>query len=362
MTDDRVVVIGYGLIALSCAAALAERGIRVTLIGEIREGEASPAAAGMLAPGVERSSGAAHAFALAARDRYLTFLDWAERATGARIALDRNGILQVAHTAAEAKALLRDHVPGTKWLDATQLHALEPALAPAEGALYHEFDGAVDNAALTLALREYAARAPEITVVLDRAVALEWAGDEPTVRCAAGRHHTGSAIVVATGAWTSAIAGLPRAVPVEPLRGQMLSVAGAPLRHVTFAGHGYAVPRADGTTFIGSTAEKTGFDNSTTPEGATQLRSVAMGLCPALGAAPTLRHWSGLRPVTPDMAPLIGPDPDRPALIYAVGHSRNGVLMAPLTGDCVAAYACGEMPPFDLRPFAPDRFTAPSNV
>ena len=357
MSEDRVVVLGYGLVALSCAVALAERGTKVTLIGEIREGEASPAAAGMLAPGVEQSSGAAHSFAVAARDRYVTFLDWVERAAGARIALDRNGILQLAHSAADAAALQRDCAPEAKWLDAAQLRALEPALSPAHGALFHELDGAVDNAALVSTLREYTARAPGITVVNGAAVAVETGDNEPTVRSAAGRHYTGSTIVVATGAWTAGLAGLPRAIPVEPLRGQMLEVAGSPIRHVAFAGHGYIVPRAGGTTFVGSTSERTGFDNAITDDGAEHLRAVATGISPAFGSSPTLRHWSGLRPMSPDMAPIIGRDPDRPYLLYAVGHSRNGVLMAPLTGDCIAALACGEEPPYDLSPFAVTRFS-----
>jgi glycine oxidase len=362
MNDERVVVLGYGLIALSCAAALAERGIRVTLIGRIREGEASPAAAGMLAPGVDGRPGAAHDFAVAARDRYVTFIDWIQRATGARIALDRNGILQIGRSAADAATLQKDRARDAKWIDAAQLRALEPALSPAYGALLHEFDGAVDNAALVIALREYAARAPGITVVNDLAVAIEAGADEPTVRCAAGRHYTGSAIVVAMGAWTPELAGLARTIPVEPLRGQMLELAGCPVRHVAFAGHGYVVPRAGGTTFVGSTAEQTGFDNATTEEGGAHLRAVAATISPSLGTAPTLRHWSGLRPMSPDMMPIIGRDPERPALIYAAGHSRNGVLMAPLTGDCIAALACGEEPPYDLTPFSPTRFKSRSNV
>ena len=74
------------------------------------------------------------------------------------------------------------------------------------------------------------------------------------------------------------------------------------------------------------------------------------------------RHWAGLRPVTPDFQPILGRDPDRPSVIYACGHSRNGILMAPLTGDCVAALACGEEPWYDLSPFSVARFESGSNV
>jgi glycine oxidase len=356
MNDDRVIVIGYGLIALCSAAAIAERGMKVTLIGEIREGEASPAAAGMLAPGVEPSAGAAHDFAVAARDRYVTFLDWVESATGARIPLDRNGILQLAQSPGEADSLQRERAPGTKWLEPPRLHELEPALAATHGALYHEFDGAVDNAALTEALRAFASRAASITVVMERAVALDSSVGAPSVRCASGRQYSGSTVVIAAGAWSAELAGLPTAIPVHPMRGQMLAVAGAPLRHVAFAGHGYIVPRSDGTTFIGSTSEHTGFDNATTSEAADHLRALAAALCPTLGAAPTLRHWAGLRPMTPDFLPVIGRDARVPSVIYALGHSRNGILMAPLTGDCVAALVDGQDPGCDLRPFAPARF------
>ncbi len=356
MNDDRVIVIGYGLVALCSAAALAERGLKVTLIGEIREGEASPAAAGMLAPGVEPSAGAAHEFAVAARDRYTTFLDWVAHTTGARIPLDRNGILQLAQSPGEADSLQRDRAPGTKWLGPSRLHELEPALARAHGALYHEFDGAVDNAALTAALREFASHAPNIMMVPECAEALEIAGGAPKVACASGRQYSGSTVVIAAGAWSAQLAGLPSAMPVHPLRGQMLAVEGAPLRHVTFAGHGYIVPRADGTTFVGSTSEHTGFDNATTPEAASHLRGVAATLCPTLGAAATIRQWAGLRPMTPDSLPIIGRDANVPSVIYAVGHSRNGILMAPLTGDVVAALAAGKDPGYDLSPFSPTRF------
>ena len=356
MTDDRVVVLGSGLIGLCIAAALEQRGVDVILVGERRAGEASTAAAGMLAPGVEAASGPAHDFGIAARDRYPSFLDWVRQATGVTVALDRNGIIELPATPADASRL-RDQAQGdAAWLTLSDLRKLEPALTVSCGGLLHQVDGWVDNAALFAALRAYALRAPAITVVEDRAVAIEPAGDAATVRCASGRHHTGSALVIATGAWVRDLAGMPRSLPVVPVRGQMIALSAAPFQHVVFGGGGYAVPRSNGETLVGSTMEHVGFDASTTPAALEHFRAVAAALSPALGAASVSRQWAGLRPLTPDRQPIVGRDPDHPALIYACGHSRNGILMAPLTGDVVSTLACGEQPWFDLSPFSPTRF------
>ena len=352
-----VVIVGSGLVGLSAAAALEERGIPVTLIAHRRAGEASPAAAGMLAPGVEAAQGPAYDFGVAARERYPSFIDWVERATGVAVALDRSGIIQLPASPEDAKRLRAEGSAESRWIDAAELRAMEPALSPAEGgALFHANDGWVDNASLVAALRTWALRAAGVTLVDDPAVAIEPGHELATVRCASGRHHTGSTVVIAGGAWVSELPGLPRRLPIEPVRGQMLAVGATPFRHVVFGGGGYAVPRQSAETLIGSTMERVGFDAATTPAALKQLQTVAATLSPALGSAPTLRHWSGLRPVTPDLHPIVGRDPDASAVIYACGHSRNGILMAPLTGDVVAALACREQPWYDLSPYSPTRF------
>ncbi|HUO51653.1 MAG TPA: FAD-dependent oxidoreductase [Gemmatimonadaceae bacterium] len=356
MAAERVVVVGGGLIGLATAAALEQRGVAVTLIAERRDGEASTAAAGMLAPGVEAAAGPAHDFGIAARDRYPAFLDWLQRATGVTVPSGRDGILQLPATPADVSRLRQLAQGDAVWLTVHDLRTLEPAIEAGLGALLHQKDGWVDNAALVGALRAYAAGAAGIDCVDDRAVAIEPSADGAAVRCASGRHHTGSSVIVATGAWTRDLAGLPRSLPVLPVRGQMLSLSASPIRHVAFGGGGYAVPRPGGETYIGSTMEHVGFDASTTPKAHDQLRKVAAAIAPALAGAPLLRHWAGLRPLTPDMQPVVGRDPDMPSVIYACGHSRNGILMAPLTADVVSALACGEQPWYDLSPFSPTRF------
>ncbi|HMI45827.1 MAG TPA: FAD-dependent oxidoreductase, partial [Gemmatimonadaceae bacterium] len=134
MTGD-VVIVGAGLIGLTTAVALAERGVSVTLIGEHMPGEASPAAAGMLAPSVERATGPAHDFGIAARDRYPSYIEFLAERTGIRVPLNRLGILQVALSEKGIWGLRKTALPSARWLDSKELHELEPALSHALGAM-----------------------------------------------------------------------------------------------------------------------------------------------------------------------------------------------------------------------------------
>jgi glycine oxidase len=115
------------------------------------------------------------------------------------------------------------------------------------------------------------------------------------------------------------------------------------------------VPRGD-ATIGGSTMENTGFDADITEEGVRKVRDAAEEICPSLGSIAQPKAWAGLRPVTPDMLPILGADPEHPSVIYACGHSRNGVLLAPLTGDVVADLVTGTTLRHDLSQFRPGRF------
>ncbi|HEX3156928.1 MAG TPA: FAD-dependent oxidoreductase, partial [Gemmatimonadaceae bacterium] len=146
------VIVGGGLAALATAAALAEHGCRVTMLSAPRPGAASAAAAGMLAPSVERGTGAAHDFAILARDRYPEYLAWLAERSGVTVPLDRAGVLEVAFTQDDVERL-RAAQGTADWLDATELAAAEPGLGRALGAVRHPDDGAVDNRLLLRALR-----------------------------------------------------------------------------------------------------------------------------------------------------------------------------------------------------------------
>jgi glycine oxidase len=353
-----VAVIGAGLVGLAAAVALARRDARVLLLADIRRGEASPAAAGILSPSLEPASGAAHEFAVAARDHYPGYLDELGAETGVEVPLNRLGVLQLAVDAEDAARLEQSRPAGSSWLDRRELAEVEPGLAHAAGAVLHPHDGAVNNLVLMRALKTAVAHDGRVTVVSDAAEQLAFENRTTAVLTRDGARYPAARVVLASGAWAPFLEGLPRPLPIEPVRGQMMSVASKLLRHVVYAGDGYAVPRADGRTLIGSTAERVGFDASHTEAGVAEVRGIAAAISPQLAPARMLNAWAGLRPVTPDLQPIIGRDPERPSLIYACGHSRNGVLLAPLTGECVAALCAGEAPSYDLAPFRVERFAA----
>jgi glycine oxidase len=340
-----LIVVGGGAVGLSAALAAADRGLSVLLVADHRPGEASWAAAGMLAPSIElhaseTGSGDAQIFALAARDLYPSYLETLYERTGMKVPLNRNGILVVDTPAV-----------GGEPLTPTQLANLEPTLRSVEGARFFPDDGAVDNVILLDALEATLSRTPRVRRAEGPVRSLSVGPD--SVTCDAG---TAPQLLLAAGAWTPLIEGLPRPLPISPVRGQMLSLAAAPLTHVVYGPHGYLVPRAGSHTLAGSTMERAGFDASTTDQALADIRGMANTLCPPLANAKTAKVWAGLRPVTPDFLPIIGRDPDHPSLLYACGHSRNGVLLAPLTADCIAALASGVEPSFNLAPFAVDRF------
>ena len=325
------------------------------MIGEHNPGEASPAAAGMLAPSVERASGPAHDFAVAARDRYPDYLGFLAERTGIMVPLNRMGILQVALSTKGIKGLKKTALATTSWIDAKELVQMEPALSHALGAMFNPDDGAVDNTLLLGALRKYSSTAKLIRTIDDAVIAVDAQRSTATVRTRSGAVHSAARVVIAAGAWAGRISGARFASAVKPARGQLVSYPSAPLRHVAYGPRGYIVPRGK-TTIGGSTMEDVGFDSNTTDDGIRKVRSAAEEICPGLSASGETRAWAGLRPVTPDMLPMIGVDPEHASMIYACGHSRNGVLMAPLTGDVIADLLTATPLSHDLSQFRPDRF------
>jgi len=357
LTADTVVA-GAGVIGLCAATAIAARGRNVTLLSESRRGEASHAAAGMLAPSVERSQGAAHDFAIAARDFYPDYLEGLADSTGIRVPLNRLGVLQVALTSNGVKGLRGAAGVESVWLDRDELSEMEPTLGHALGAVMNPEDGAVDNVILMKALAELAQMMERITVV--DAVVTDVSSNEGSVQIGTrtGEKIECADLVLAPGAWGASIAGAIGLAAVTPSRGQLVSYGAIGLRHVTYGPRGYLVPRASGVTIAGSTMENVGFAPDITTEGISRVKSAAQEIAPVLAVMETTSEWAGLRPVTPDMQPILGRDPHRPRIIYACGHSRNGILLAPLTGETVAALAMGEDLRYDLTPFRSDRFTS----
>ena len=350
-----VLVIGCGLIGLSCAAAAAERGLTVRVVGERRVGEASLAAAGLLAPSIERADGHASDFATAARDRYPTYVEWLRERTGLTVPLNRDGIIQVAVNEAGVRGLRRGMPPDAEWLDAGSLSGLEPALSHALGGVLHPLDGAVDNVLLHRALRAVVEAHSRAGIVSDTVAKISFRRSVDATG-QTGQTYSAERVVLAAGAWSATIAGLPRPIPVEPVRGQMIAYDAAPLRRAVYGPTGYVVPRANGRTVVGATMERAGYESITTADGIARLERTAAEIVPDFADMRRSDAWAGLRPVSADLQPILGPDPDEPRLLYATGHSRNGVLMTPLTGDCIAAILAGDIPPAEVAEFSISRF------
>lgn len=348
-TTDAV-VIGDGIIGLSTALELGRRGVRCVVFGTERSGVASFAAAGLLAPSIGQLPPAARPFFEANLRLYPALLaSMAEVDAGLALV---SGLLVVGDGLGHAPA-----VPGER-RSSEEVRRLEPGLDAPNGAVWYAGDGAVDNVRLMRALRLTAQRQAGIKVIGEAPVSsIEIHPGRVVVSCASGTQVAAARAILAAGAWSPQIQGLPRPVPVFPLKGQMLALDACPIRRAVVGNGVYLVPRGN-ETVVGSTSERAGFDVSTTSEAIEGLRAAATVLCPALAASKTSRAWAGVRPATPDMLPILGPDPEHPELLYATGHSRNGILLAPATAKVMAELVLGNQPSFELSGFGIARFDA----
>jgi glycine oxidase len=344
-----VIVVGDGVIGLACALAIARAGGSCRVLGQRERGAASPASGGLLAPSIGSADDEFRAFMRSSRDLYPEWVRWLAERTGVDITLSRSGIIELLIDAGQIASL------SAEALDSAALRSMEPELAWSGAARIHGDDGFVDNVRLLAALTEAVRCEWSIDSGEGRVAAIQAGVDGCSVSTEDGRTQPTRRVVIAAGAWSPLIAGLPRPIPVEPVRGQMLLLHGCPINHALSTPDGYLVPRGE-STLIGSTLERVGFDNTTTSTAKERLRAAAVAVLPALGAAEVDGFWAGLRPMTPDGLPLLGRDPDLPSVIYACGHGKNGILLAPITGDVVAAIAADSTPAYDISRYAVERF------
>jgi len=364
-----IVVIGGGAIGCAVAWELAGSGTRVVVVERGTPGRsATHAAGGMLSPLSEaRQPGPFLQLSLASLDLYPAFVAQLQAASGIDPIYREEGKLQVAMSERQAEELAaihswqRDGGFEVDLLDGDQVRRLEPALSrDVRGGLLVARDHQVDNRRLGRALWAAAAAAGARFALGDPAVAVESiAGRVGGVRLASGHVEPASRVILAAGAWSGQIAGLPRPLPVTPLRGQMVSVDMIPrvLGRVVLSEGCYLIPRGDGRLLVGATMERAGFREGNTPRGVQTLVAAAMQVLPAVGDAPLVELWSGLRPGTPDELPILGPDPDMAGLYYATGHFRNGILLAPITAKVIADVVLGRTPAVPIEAFAATRFT-----
>jgi glycine oxidase len=359
-----VIVIGGGAVGAACARELAAAGRSVLVLEPGGDsGQAWKAAAGMLAPQIE-ADGADPLLSLgiAARDHYAPLAASLRESTGIDVGLWQEGIARVAGDDGEAGEL-RSKVASQQreghtvaWLEPPEVRRRWPWLGPAAGALWSERDGALDPAQLVHALLADARR-HGAEVMSDSATAIEQTGGRISGVSGKATRYSAPDVVVAAGAWSGQIAGLPRTIPVQPVRGQMAALpwpAGIG-RAIVYHKDCYLLARGQ-EAILGSTMEYVGFQPEVTPDGIARIFAATMALCPGLVRGKLRRTWAGLRPVTPDGLPIIGPEPRLPGLWYATGHGRNGILMAGITGVWVRQLLDGQQPLGDLRLLSPGRF------
>jgi glycine oxidase len=363
-----VVVVGGGVIGCAVARRAALGGLSVVVVERGTPGaEASWAAAGMLSPLAEAAGpGPFLDLLLQAREIYPAFAASLREETGVDVGYGDAGTLYLS-LREEDDAELEERFAwqgaaglAVEWMTAGEARAAEPLVSPAlRFALRFPGDHQVDNRALSTALWSAAARAGASFRLGVDAVSILRDGDRAAgVELAGGERIEAGAVIVAGGSWAGRLAGLPRPVPVEPVHGQLLALESIPplFRHVVDSPRCYLVPRAEGRVIAGATVERAGYRKAVTPSGLRRLIDGAVEIAPALEHAPLAEAWAGLRPGTPDGLPLLGADPDVAGLFYATGHFRNGILLAPLTGELVGGLLLGEPADVDLSPYRPDRF------
>jgi len=366
-----VVLIGGGVIGLSLGWRLAQAGCPVTLVerNPLTGRGASWAAAGMLAAGIETEPTEEPLFALARWSQSLwpAFAAELAAASGLPTGYDATGTLVCAFTRDQAERLrhgiaFQRALGGVfDWLGSAAAREREPGLAPTlVAAAFSPNDHQVDNRLVATALAEAFRRAGgRLITGVETAVDLE-AGR--AVGIVAGEtRHPADIVVVAAGAWSRSVPGLPPAhrPPTRPIKGQMLALMmppGAPLiRHTVWGGECYLVPRADGRLLVGATVEERGFDASITAGGLLGLLDDAWRTLPGIEDLPIHETWAGFRPGSPDDQPMLGPT-GIDGLLVATGHHRNGILLTPATAAAMAELILtGRVPP-QIKPFGIERF------
>jgi glycine oxidase len=343
-----IIVIGAGVVGCSIAYELARRGASVEIVDDRAVGMgATQASAGVLAPFIEaRDGNPLLELAVCSLDLYDAFITRVCADSGITVPYRRTGTLDVAVDEASLAALRttagvleRRGVPALL-LDAKGARAEEPLVGDGiAGGLLIEAHGFVAAAELTRALAAAARRSGGQLVEQSRVRRIVSRDDEMIVETDRGSL-SGGAVVIAAGSWSCdiTIAGVSSRVPVKPVRGQLLHLAwtGTPLRRVTWSRRCYLVPWDDGTVLVGATVEDAGYDERATVAGVRDLLDAACEIVPHAWTAGFRGARVGLRPATSDDLPVIGWSACCPNLMYATGHYRNGVLLAPLTAQLVA--------------------------
>jgi glycine oxidase len=369
VTSADIIIVGGGAIGCSIAYYMAKAGAHVTLLERSSlAGESTAAAAGMLAPITEKTGQDAFlTFGIRSMEMFGALAAELEAAGGVDIELVRSGILRVVYSEDEEKELesftawQADMDLGVHWITAAEAYEMEPSLAPGMRRAMHSVkEQHVNPSRLAQSFAKAAVTFGATMREGANVETLEVIGnDVEGVTLSTGEQFRGH-VVLAGGAWSSALAkqiGLE--LSVRPVRGQMVALSSTDvvLKRVLWGERAYAMQKADGSIWVGGTMEEVGFDRRITAAGVGQMLQCAAGLIPDLADATFLRAWVGLRPGSPDGMPILGAVPGWKGITLATGHFRNGILLAPITGQLIADLVLEQrldplMAPFSIARFA----------
>jgi glycine oxidase len=369
-----VVIVGGGVIGLSVGWRAARAGLAVTVFDPAPGRGASWAAAGMLAPVTEAHPAEAPlaVLGMASLRRWAGFADDLAEDSGADVGLRRDGTLVVAVDADDRLALVEQEAAqrqmGLHSVRCTpaQCRQLEPLLSPRlHGGLRVDGDWQVDNRALLGALAVGLSKRGGRLVTTSVRRLLTDADAVVGVELDGGEVLSAEAVVVAAGVDSRALEGIPVEArpPVRPVKGEILRLQADPSRlvinrTVRASVHGtpvYIVGRCHGEIVVGATMQEGGFETTVRAGAVSDLLGAAIEVIPALEELPLVEMCARLRPATPDNAPVLGPTPV-PGLVFATGHHRNGMLLAPITADAVVSILRGDPLPAEAQPFTLARF------
>ena len=363
-------IVGGGIIGGSIAYELAQRKMRVAVLDRQElMSEASWAAAGMLSPAPDSPA----AIPLVPLGRaslalYPNFIEALEEASGRRTGFRTAGAIEIlSHGDPERElstlvALYRGLGIPCEPIPIAEMQATEPSLGrnARAGALLPD-ECSVEPRAVASALLVAAASVGVTLSPVLNVISLALEGRKCVgVVTSRGEILRAPHVVLAAGCWCSQIPEVAPYAPVLPVRGQMIALRhfGAPIRHVLRSERGYIVPRnsdSPQTLVVGSTLENAGYEKRVTAGGVEKILSAANELVPELSQAELMETWSGLRPGTPDQLPILG-EAGIEGLVFATGHYRSGILLAPITAKLVGEWITERRTSFDWEAFSPLRF------
>ncbi len=368
-SNGRVIVVGGGVIGCSIAYHLAGAGLDVTVVerGKVAGG-ASGVAAGMVAALSEAIPvGPMLDLALMSRSLLLDTLPQLQQESGIDVEYLPSGILHLAFTDEEEAALKArlawqaDLDMGVRWLSPEEARNLEPGIGEGViGALHSPQEGHLNSRRLVRAFAQGAARRGATFLQDTEVIGLLSSSDRITGVKLPNGDLEADWVALASGAWSGQYGDwLGIELPVRPVRGQIMAarILPAPISMGVWRGITYLAPKADGSIVMGSTQEEAGYRDKATLEGIAGILSSAIRLVPGVAGAELHKIWAGLRPASPDGAPILGPAPGWEGALLAVGHFRNGILMSAATGKLITDYVTGgEEGP--MLPFSLSRFSA----